>query len=123
MLLIPLQHIDTGDGTLVQPFSFNSGDVYSPTTNLTPILQSSTLTPNITNNQQTYIATGNFTILNSALLGVPAGFFISLQSTSVDRIITYNTISSFTLYASSGAINGGSVIAYWTGTQFTIYQP
>lgn len=112
--------IDDGTGVLVQPFSFNTAD-----TNKTsgPILQGAgTITPNLSNNKQIYILTGDVTISNTALIGTPAGFCIIFQANSVDRTITYNTSSTKVLHTNSGSTNGGQIIAYWTGTLFTLYQ-
>ena len=113
--------IDDGTGTLIQPFSFNQSDVYSPNS-YGVVLQSSNLTPTLINNGTTYVAGANFTILNTGLSGVPAGFYIRLQGSNIDRVITYNGASTFTLHTSTGSINASTVIMYWTGTLFQIYN-
>ena len=114
--------IDDGSGTLIQPFSFNGSDVYSPNSYTVVTQGAGTFTPTTVDNGKTLVATANFTISNAGLTGIPAGFFLRLQSTSADRTITYNTSSTFTLHTSTGAINGGTVVAYWNGSTFTIYQ-
>ena len=114
--------MDDGTGTLIQPFKFNSGDVYSPNSYGVVTQGAGTLTPTSVNNGTTYVATANFTISNAGLSGIPAGFFIRLQSNSADRTITYNTSSTFVLHTSTGSSNGDAVIAYWNGSSFVIYQ-
>lgn len=114
--------MDTGDGTLIQPFSFNSADVYSPNSYTTVLQGAGTITPTISNNGTTYIATANFTISNAGLGGVPAGFYIKVHGSTTDRTITYNTSSTETVHTQSGSTNAGEVIFYWTGTQFTAYN-
>ena len=114
--------MDDGSGTLIQPFSFNGSDVYSPNSYAVVTQGAGTLTPTSVDNGKTYVATANFTISNAGLNGIPAGFFIRLQSNSADRTITYNTSSTFVLHTSTGSSNGDAVIAYWNGTSFVIYQ-
>lgn len=112
--------IDDGSGVLVQPYSFNPADINKING---PIIQGAgTLTPNLSNNKQIYILTGDITISNTALTGTPAGFCIIFQANSIDRTITYNTLSTKVLHTNSGSTNGGQIIAYWTGTLFTLYQ-
>jgi hypothetical protein len=113
--------IDTGDGALIQPFAFNGSDVYSPNSYTTITQGAGTITPTISNNGTTYIATANFTISNSGLGGVPAGFFIKVHGSSVNRVITYNTSATITVFASVVTTNAGEVIFYWTGSSFTAY--
>jgi hypothetical protein len=114
--------IDDGTGTLIQPFSFNSASVFSPNSYKAQQQGLGTITPTISNNGTTYIATANFTISNAGLSGVPAGFFIIVQGTTVDRIITYNTSATKTVYTNSGTTNAGQVIFYWLGDTFVAYN-
>lgn len=114
--------IDDGTGTLIQPFSFNGSDVYSPNSYKTVIQGLGTITPTISNNGTTYIATANFTISNAGLSGVPAGFFIIVQGTNVDRTITFNGASTKIVNTNSGTTNAGQVNFYWTGSQFIPYN-
>jgi len=53
---------------------------------------------------------------------VPAGFFLIVQGTTVDRTITYNTSSTKVVHTNTGTTNASQVIFYWTGTQFTPYN-
>jgi hypothetical protein len=112
--------IDDGTGTFIQPFAFNSSDVYSPNGYQVLTQGSGTLTPTISNNGTTYVATANFTISTAGLTGVPQGFFIRLQSDSANHTITYNTSSTFVLYTGNSS-NGGTVVMLWTGAQFVKY--
>jgi len=114
--------IDDGTGTLIQPFSFNGSDVYSPNSYRAVLQGAGTITPTISNNGTTYIATANFTISNAGLSGVPVGFFIIVQGTTADRTITYNTSSTKIVHTNTGTTNASQVIFYWTGTQFTPYN-
>jgi hypothetical protein len=114
--------IDDGTGTLIQPFSFNSSEVYSPNSYKTVLQGAGTVTPTIINNGTTYVSTGNFTISNSSLTGIPAGFTIKVHNgTNADKTITYNTSSTVIVHTSSVVQNGQEVIFYWNGTQFTTY--
>jgi hypothetical protein len=114
--------IDDGTGTLIQPFSFNSANVYSPNSYRAVQRGAGTLTPTISDNGTTYIATANFTISNAGLTGVPAGFFIIVQGTTVDRTITYNTSATKTVHTNTGTTNASQVIFYWLGDTFVAYQ-
>ena len=114
--------IDDGTGTLIQPFSFNSADVYSPNSLAAIVISTNVIRPNVSTNQQVYLNTINSTLVSNDMTGVPAGFYIIIKSAAaIDRTITYNTSSTFTLHTSTGTTNGPQVIAYWTGTQWTIY--
>jgi hypothetical protein len=113
--------IDDGTGTIIQPFSFNSADVYSPNSYKTVIQSVGTITPTSVNNGTTYIGVANFTIANTGLNGIPAGFFIRVHANGGDRTITYNTSSTVIVHTSTGSTNAGEVIFYWTGTSFTVY--
>ena len=113
--------VDDGTGTIIQPFSFNSADVYSPNSYKTLLQGIGTITPTNINNGTTYIALGNFTIVNTGLTGIPAGFFIKVHANGGDRTITYNTSSTVIVHTGSGSTNAQEVIFYWTGTQFTAY--
>jgi hypothetical protein len=114
--------IDDGTGTLIQPFSFNSASVFSPNSYKAQQQGAGTITPTISNNGTTYIATANFTISNAGLSGVPAGFFIIVQGTTADRTITYNTSATKTVHTNSGSTNAGQVIFYWLGDTFVAYN-
>jgi hypothetical protein len=114
--------IDDGTGTLIQPFSFNSSNVYSPNSLRATQQAAGTITPTIVNNGQIYIATANFTISNAGLSGVPAGFFIIVQGGIVDRTITYNTSQTKTIHTNTGSMNAGQVIFYWLGDTFVAYN-
>jgi hypothetical protein len=114
--------VDDGTGTIIQPFSFNSADVYSPNSYKTLLQGIGTITPTNINNGTTYIALGNFTITNTGMTGIPAGFVIKVHNgTTADRTITYNTSSTVIIHTTGGNSNGQEVIFYWTGTQFTAY--
>jgi len=114
--------IDDGTGTLIQPFSFNSASVFSPNSYKAQQQGAGTITPTIINNGTTYIATANFTISNAGLSGVPAGFFIIVQGTTVDRTITYNTSATKTVHTNTGTTNASQVIFYWLGDTFVAYN-
>jgi hypothetical protein len=114
--------IDDGTGTLIQPFSFNSANVYSPNSYRAVQRGAGTLTPTISDNGTTYIATANFTISNAGLSGVPTGFFIIVQGTTVDRVITYNTSATKTVHTNTGTTNASQVIFYWLGDTFVAYN-
>jgi hypothetical protein len=113
--------IDDGTGTLIQPFTFNSGDVYSPNSYKTVLQGAGTVTLTSIDKGTTYIPTANFTISNAGLTGIPAGFFIRVHGNSVDRTITYNTSSTVIVHTASGSQNAQEVIFYWSGTQFAVY--
>jgi len=114
--------IDDGTGTLIQPFTFNSADVYSPNSYKTVLQGTGTVTPTSVDKGITYIATANFTISNASLTGIPVGFFVKVHNGSnADRTITYNTSSTVIVHTSSVVQNGQEVIFYWNGTQFTTY--
>ena len=81
-----------------------------------------TITPTISNNGTTYIATANFTISNAGLSGVPAGFYIKVHGSTTDRTITYNTSQTKTVHTNTGSANAGEVIFYWRGDVFTAYN-
>jgi hypothetical protein len=114
--------IDDGTGTLIQPFSFNGASVFSPNSYRAVQQGAGTITPTISNNGTTYIATANFTISNAGLSGVPAGFFIIVQGTTVDRTITYNTSATKTVHTNTGTTNASQVIFYWLGDTFVAYN-
>ena len=113
--------IDDGTGTLIQPFNYNGSDVYSPNSYKNVLQGAGTITPTVSDNGTTYIATANFTIANTGLSGVPAGYFIKVHGSSVDRVITYNTSSTVTVHTTGGNQNAQEVIFYWTGTVFAPY--
>ena len=112
--------IDDGSGCLVQPFSFISGDVYSP--NSYQVVQQGigTITPTISDMGKTYIALGNFTVSTASLTNVPAGFYFKVQGSNADRTITYPGGVS-TVHAGTGSINAGIVTFYWGGSQLSAY--
>ena len=114
--------IDDGTGTLIQPFSFNSASVFSPNSYKAQQQGAGTITPTISNNGTTYIATANFTISNAGLSGVPAGFFIIVQGTTTNHTITYNTSATKIVHTSTGSTNAGQVIFYWLGDTFVAYN-
>ena len=112
--------IDDGSGTLVQPFSFISGDVYSP--NSYQVVQQGvgTITPTISDMGKTYIALGNFTVSTASLTNVPSGFYFKVQGSNVDRVITYPG-GVCTVRASTLTANAGVVTFYWSGSQLSAY--
>jgi len=114
--------IDDGTGTLIQPFSFNSANVYSPNSYRAVQRGAGTLTPTISDNGTTYIATANFTISSASLSGVPAGFFLIVQGTTADRTITYNGSATKTVHTNTPLTNASQVIFYWLGDTFIAYQ-
>ena len=114
--------IDDGTGTLIQPFSYNGASVYSPNSYKTVLQGAGTVTPTSIDNGTIYIATANFTIANTGLSGIPAGYFLKVHGSSADRVITYNTSSTVTVHTTGGNQNAQEVIFYWTGTQFTAYS-
>ena len=116
--------IDDGEnGVLVQPFSFNSGDVFSPNSLAAIVISTNVIRPNPFTNQQVYLNTINSTLVSNDMTGVLAGYYIIIKSAAlIDRTITYNGGTTFTLHTSTGSTNGPQVIAYWTGTQWTIYS-
>jgi len=113
--------IDDGTGTLIQPFAFNGSDVYSPNSYITVTQGAGTITPTISNNGTTYVATANFTIANTGLSGVPSGFFIKVHGNSADRTITYNTSSTVIVHTAGGSQNAQEVIFLWNGSSFVVY--
>ena len=115
--------LDDGTGVLVQPFSFNSADVYSPNSLAAIVISTNVIRPNPFTNQQVYLNTINSTLVSNDMTGVLAGYYIIIKSAAlIDRTITYNGGTTFTLHTSTGSTNGPQVIAYWTGTQWTIYS-
>jgi hypothetical protein len=91
--------------------------------NIGVVLQGAgTITPTISDNGTTYIATANFTISNAGLSGVPAGFYIKVHGSTTDRTITYNTSQTKTVHTNTGSANAGEVIFYWRGDVFTAYN-
>jgi hypothetical protein len=115
--------LDDGNGVFIQPFSFNSADVYSPNSLAAIVISTNVIRPNVSTNQQVYLNTINSNLVSNDMTGVPSGYYIIIKSAAaIDRTITYNGGTTFTLHTASGTSNGSQVIAYWTGTQWTIYS-
>jgi hypothetical protein len=113
--------IDDGSGPLIQPFAFCGSDVYSPNSYATVTQGAGTVTPTISDMGKTYIATGNFTIANTSLTGVPAGFFIKVHADNTSRTITYNSGVTAIVRNFTATTNSQECIFYWNGSSFTAY--